>query len=79
MGPRHAEPHGTGAGSTINGFNKIHSNVCLPSIIFSKQEIHSLADKEPLSLEVMVKGLTKEIKELHSTVMGLDKCVVATE
>jgi hypothetical protein len=36
-------------------------------------------DKEFLSLEVMVKGLTKEVKELCSTIVGLDKHVVITE
>jgi hypothetical protein len=79
LGLRHSKPHDTGACSLINGFNKTHSNAHLPGIIFGKQEIHSLVDKEPLSLEVMVKGLTKEVKELCSTIAGLDKHVVTTK
>jgi hypothetical protein len=75
----HGIPHELGNCSVISSFNKTCGNVHLPAIAFTKQEICSLVEKEPPSVEALLKALTKEVKEVKSSVTGLDKCTSLLE
>ena len=75
----HGVPHELGNCSIISSFNKTRGNAQLPGIAFARQEIRSLAEKEPPSVEASLKTLTKEVKEVKSSIAGLDKRTVLLE
>jgi hypothetical protein len=76
VGIGHSAPHDIRSCTTVMSFNKVHSNAQLPSIAFTKQEVCSLMEKEPPSVEASLKMLTKEVKEVKSSVTGLNKCTM---